>query len=46
MDAPLAVGLKFSDTFVVPTSKTVPNLYPEAAEFQDDSMGTFSAATG
>jgi fluoroacetyl-CoA thioesterase len=35
MHTSLAVGLKFSDTFVVPASKTVPNLYPEAAEFQE-----------
>lgn len=34
MKESLAVGLKYSDTFVVPASKTVPNLYPEASEFQ------------
>ena len=35
MKETLVAGLKFSDTFVVPPSKTVPNLYPEAAELQE-----------
>lgn len=35
MKETLVAGLNYSDTFVVPPSKTVPNLYPEAAELQE-----------
>ncbi|MDX2306798.1 MAG: thioesterase family protein [Hyphomicrobium sp.] len=34
MKATLAPGVEATLTFKVPASKTVPNLYPEAAEFQ------------
>ena len=35
MKETLVAGLTFSDTYLVPPSKTVPNLYPEAAELQE-----------
>ena len=33
MKASLKTGIQFTHTFVVPKSKTVPALYPEAEEF-------------
>ena len=35
MKETLVAGLEFSDTYLVPPSKTVPNLYPEAEELQE-----------
>ena len=35
METALAPGLTFEFTYDVPPNKTVPHLYPEAAEFQD-----------